>query len=289
MEEKPEETSPIAAQLVGRSTIDQWLGKPWWGFACVCFGVIGCFTGAVPLLSAVIGKDISDSLGAIAVFPMLAMLVCAALGVCAFVARLFGRAVPKSKQKRWLAVAGLLIACGIGLQTLALLIPATQAAHQAAANAANENQPWNEHSFGDGEFTLSTPASWQLADDPLNVSGSIYLLDQANDLHAFETVIPRTDTTVSTLDELAKLTIDSYKERLQDVREIETVVVQQDGVPVADTTFVATIEATNLFYHVRHLEFDNHWVELQVWAVPSRFDANGDVLRGIINSVAARN
>ncbi len=42
-EPQPEEsqpTTPSAPAGPAPSLVDQWLGKPWWGYSCICFGFV---------------------------------------------------------------------------------------------------------------------------------------------------------------------------------------------------------------------------------------------------------
>lgn len=275
---------PKVDQQTQRKQVQQVPDKPWWSWAGICFGAALLLMGLSSLVHVTTGSDLDPIVSG----PGLILLFLALTFACAGIPSkrptrgADGPATPSSKP--YSTVAACLIACGASFIMAAMMIPAIHAAQEAAAKAENESQPWKEHSFADGKFSVKTPASWQRIEDSA-VPVDIHLADLPNDLALVAAAIPKIDVAFSNGTEFAKQGVVGLQQEMDSVQAEELIESEVNGFPTVDSRVQATTEGTNLRFHLRYVDYGDAWLCLNVWSTLSKYAEHEETFARILDSI----
>lgn len=258
------ESEQVSSQL---NFTDRQLCRPWWRYAGICVLMIVVFDALDGVGMMLFGTN-SDGSGAVGGICVLLMFGFLCLGL--FVRLRKPYLVPHIARE----VGTFTKSFCIGFVALKLL---------SVIGCFGQSLDVSTYPFGDG-YSLRVPSSF-VETEGGHVPHGVALSDVGNELHASVSAIPKIDLTARTVEEVARLRLQSRKAGLINVTAGSPQVETREGRLQANTVLRGSTEGMNLVFVMRHIDFGNDWVEVNMWTTVSRYDKYRDMFRVMANSV----
>lgn len=185
-----------------------------------------------------------------------------------------------------------LFGLGILLFMLAIIVPAVNKARQSARRFEQQqtagdqtDEPWQTIRSANGLFEIDVPAHWKEAADIDVGDNGVLRSDIPHDLYAAMWSEPKADVALSNVDAYAATMIELLNTEVGQFEGTERTRFTGSGRPAIELVGNMVVQNTRLVALVRFVEMDEHFVQVRVWAVASRYDQNEATLRKILHSV----
>ena len=274
---------PKVEQQAGPPKVKRKPDEPWWAWAGIALGAALILHGVSELLFMLSGINLNDLVIIPVTLLVLVALTCACAGFPPRLPKPGAVGPPKPSSKPFGIIAAGTLACGAFLMMAPMIVPAIHAAREAAMAGADSDQ-WKQHVFGDGKFSVMTPASWQPLEDP-TVPADVYLADITRDLVLTAMAIPKVDAAVNDGFEFTRQAVAGFEENVDSLQSEELIAGELNGFPVIDTRTKATMDGTFFRSSFRCVDFGDTWVYMHVWTTPSKYAEHQETLSLILDSV----
>jgi hypothetical protein len=282
-----EETPPITQETPLRESSQGW---PWGQLFILLCCLWFCLIGLADLL-VIAGVGAHELIRSTA---DLFIVLCLVAGILALhhSSRLKERGERLRRFPRLRLVNIGLSGLGVFLLVMSMIIPAANKARESArrgeqrqsAKGADPERLQTIRS-ANGLFAIDIPADWEAAPDvPVGANG-VARSDIANDLWVAMWSEPKEDLAISSIEKYAERIIKLLEAEYKQLEVVERTSSSVPGHPTTEIVVRAVVEDARLMIAMRFVEMPRHFVQVRVWAFPSRFRTHEATLRQILRSV----
>lgn len=185
-----------------------------------------------------------------------------------------------------------LFGLGILLFVLATIVPAVNKARQSARRFEQQqtagdqtDEPWQTIRSANGLFEIDIPAHWKEAPKiDVGVSG-VARSDHVNDLSVAMWSQPKQDVAIAGVDVYAREILQQLEAEVEHLEVLERTTSTVPGHPTTEIVVTTVLKNLRILFAIRIVEMPDHFVQVRVWAFPSRFHKHEATLRHILRSL----